>query len=86
LDPSILRAAQVFVDDPTQSRTIGELQGLAEVEAVPIGAVLQGVHSGRNGTGISVFDSTGIALQDLTTAWRAYTMALELGLGVKLDW
>jgi ornithine cyclodeaminase/alanine dehydrogenase-like protein (mu-crystallin family) len=62
------------------------LQGLDEVEAVSIGSVLQGVHPGRTGSGITVFDSTGIALQDLTTAWRAYTMALELGLGVQLAW
>jgi ornithine cyclodeaminase/alanine dehydrogenase-like protein (mu-crystallin family) len=33
-----------------------------------------------------VFDSTGIALQDLTTAWRAYRIALEQGVGVKLHW
>lgn len=86
LDPALLRQAQVFVDDLQQSRSIGELQGLDGVEAVPIGDVLRGAHPGRRRPGISVFDSTGIALQDLTTAWRGYRMARERGLGTTLRW
>lgn len=86
LDPGLLREAQVFVDDLQQSKNIGELQGLDGVEAVPIGDVLRGVHPGRRRSGITVFDSTGISLQDLTTAWRGYRMARERGLGITLCW
>ena len=86
LHPEVLRAAEVFVDDVAQSRTIGELQGLDDVRGVPIGDVLRGAHPGRLREGMTVFDSTGIALQDLTTAWRAYLSALERGVGVTLDW
>jgi ornithine cyclodeaminase/alanine dehydrogenase-like protein (mu-crystallin family) len=82
----VLRAAEVFVDDLAQSRSIGELQGLDDVWAVPIGDVLRGAYPGRQKEGITVFDSTGISLQDLTTAWRAYQMALDQGIGVKLVW
>jgi alanine dehydrogenase len=86
VDAGVLRAAQVFVDDPAQSRSLGELQDLDDVPAVPIGDVLRGAHPGRQGEGITVFDSTGIALQDLTTAWRAYRMAVEQGVGTRLVW
>jgi alanine dehydrogenase len=86
LAPDVLRAAQVFVDDPTQSRTIGELQGIDDVEAVAVGDVLRGANPGRTREGITVFDSSGISLQDLTTAWRAYKLAKERGVGVTLHW
>jgi ornithine cyclodeaminase/alanine dehydrogenase-like protein (mu-crystallin family) len=86
LDAGVLRAAQVFVDDPSQSRRIGELQGLDDVEAVAVGDVLRGAHPGRQGSGITVFDSTGISLQDLTSAWRAYRLALDRGIGTRLEW
>ena len=52
----------------------------------PIGDVLRGAHPGRTGDGITVFDSTGIALQDLTTARRAYRLAVEQGVGTRLVW
>ena len=86
LDGEVLRSAEVFVDDLAQSRSIGELQDLDDVPGVQIGDVLRGAHPGRCGQGITVFDSTGISLQDLTTAWRAYRAALEQGIGVRLDW
>ena len=86
LDGAVLQAAEVFVDDIDQSRTIGELQDLAGVEPVPIGDVLRGAHPGRQGTGLTVFDSTGISLQDLTAAWRAYRVASDRGLGTLLHW
>ena len=84
--PEVLREAEVFVDDLAQSRSIGELQDLEGVDGVPIGDVLRGLHPGRRRPGITVFDSTGIALQDLTTAWRAYEMATRHGTGVRLHW
>jgi ornithine cyclodeaminase len=86
LDPALLHKAEVFVDDVQQSRTLGELQGLPEVEAVPIGDVLRGAHPGRRRGGVTVFDSTGIALQDVTSAWLAYRTARERGVGVTLHW
>lgn len=86
LDPAVLRAAEVFVDAPAQSRTIGELQGMDDVDCVAVGDVIRGAHPGRQRPGLTVFDSTGISLQDLTTAWRAYRLAVEQGIGARLEW
>jgi ornithine cyclodeaminase len=86
LDVEVMRAAEVFVDDPAQSRAIGELQGLDDVAGVPIGDVLRGAHPGRTRRGLTVFDSTGISLQDLTAASLAYRAAKERGVGVTLRW
>ena len=86
LDQAVLRDAEVFVDDLGQSRAIGELQGLDDVQGIPIGDVLRGAHPGRQRRGITVFDSTGISLQDLTAAWLAYRTAKERGVGVTLRW
>jgi ornithine cyclodeaminase len=87
LDKSILQIAEIFVDDQHQSRTVGELQGLLECNAVEIGSVLLGEHSGRQqDKSITVFDSTGLALQDLTTADLALRLAKEQGIGTVLQW
>ena len=86
LEPAVLRAAEVFVDDVTQARTIGELQGLDDVEPVLVGDVLGGAHPGRRGAGITVLDSSGISLQDLTTAHLLYESARERGVGTTLYW
>ncbi|WAH35915.1 ornithine cyclodeaminase family protein [Alicyclobacillus dauci] len=87
LHESVLHAARVFVDDETQSRSIGELQGLPTVEAVPIGKVLTGELPGRQSNEqITVFDSTGIALQDLTTAAVALELAKQQNIGARLSW
>jgi len=86
LEPAVLGAAQVFVDDVAQSRSIGELQGLEDVEPTLVGDVLRGAHPGRQGSGITVFDSSGISLQDLTAARVVVEMARERGLGTTLTW
>ncbi len=71
----LLERASLFCDLPAQAVRIGELQhvaGLAERGAVrltAIGEVLTGRSAGRcTADEITVFDSSGIALQDLFTA------------------
>ncbi|MCZ8511515.1 ornithine cyclodeaminase family protein [Paenibacillus filicis] len=87
LDKSVLQLAEIFVDDEHQSRTIGELQGLEDCQVTEIGNVLLGKHTGRQlETSVTVFDSTGIALQDITTATLAIQMAKEQGVGTVLHW
>ncbi|HEY4386256.1 MAG TPA: ornithine cyclodeaminase family protein [Ktedonobacteraceae bacterium] len=87
LDASVLSVAEVFTDDLRQSRTIGELQRNPDRTAVEIGDVLLGNHSGRQyDEQITVFDATGIALQDLTTAELALQIALKRGTGTTLHW
>jgi len=87
LDVSVLDIADVFTDDLHQSRTIGELQKKPDKTAIEIGNVLLGNASARQREEqITVFDSTGIALQDLTTAELALHIARERGLGTILHW
>ncbi|MDP4907035.1 MAG: hypothetical protein NWR17_07235, partial [Candidatus Nanopelagicales bacterium] len=70
-----------FCDLPTQSMNIGEFQHVANRVAsgaltlTAIGSVLNGTAPGRvSADDITIFDSSGIALQDLAVA----TALLEL--------
>jgi ornithine cyclodeaminase/alanine dehydrogenase-like protein (mu-crystallin family) len=83
LDPQLLHAARVIVDDPAQSRRFGESQSLDEPLALAtIGDVLSGRAPGRQGDDeITVFDSTGIGLHDVVTAELAYERAVAGGVG-----
>ena len=75
LPPALLRQARLFCDLPEQAVRIGELQHVAAlvedgtVVPVAIGSVLSGQAQGRRTADeITVFDSSGIALQDLFIA------------------
>jgi ornithine cyclodeaminase/alanine dehydrogenase len=89
LDPLILREARLFVDDLEQACAGGEVNvALATGElqreqiAGTIGQVVAGLKPGRqNADQITVFDSTGLALQDLALARRVYEAALASGRG-----
>jgi alanine dehydrogenase len=75
LDPKIVQRARIFVDDIRQCRTDGEInvplrQGLIQEKDIAgeIGEVVTGRKPGRVSDGeITLFDSTGIALQDSAT-------------------
>ena len=87
LDESVLAVAEIFTDDLHQLLTIGELQRNLDRTAIEIGDVLLGNYSGRQREEqITVFDSTGLALQDLTTAELALQIARERGIGTVLHW
>ncbi|SMC54438.1 ornithine cyclodeaminase family protein [Lentzea albidocapillata] len=61
--------ASLFCDLPEQSRAIGEFQHAESATPVALGAVLAGDATGRTSPEeITVFDSSGFALQDLTLA------------------
>ena len=91
LDPAILKRARVFVDDIRQCRTDGEInvplrEGVISEEDVvgEIGRVIAGKLEGRTSdTDITVFDSTGFALQDSATVPLEYERALAAGVGVE---
>ena len=62
------RDVRLFADYPAQSVLIGEFQGL-HPEPLPLGAVLGGSQPGRlRANDITVFDSSGLAIQDLAVA------------------
>jgi ornithine cyclodeaminase/alanine dehydrogenase-like protein (mu-crystallin family) len=67
LSTELLVEASLFCDLPEQSRAIGEFQHAPEeVILTAIGDVLSGAHPGRRSPDeITVFDSSGLSLQDL---------------------
>jgi len=91
LDPAILQRARIFVDDIRQCRTDGEInvplsQGLIKEQDIAgeIGEVIVGKKKGRTSDReITLFDSTGIALQDSATIPLEYERALAAGVGIE---
>jgi alanine dehydrogenase len=82
-----LRRAHLFCDDWEQASHGGELTAAVEAGAVSradvtsLGAVLSGSADGRrDAADITLFDSTGLALQDLAIAKVAYAKADALDL------
>jgi len=87
LPEGLLARARVFVDDAAQSRGIGELQWAPETACTEIGDVLSGKAQFARGAGdITVFDMTGIALQDLTVARLLERSARQAGKGQSIAW
>ncbi len=87
VDGALLSHATVFTDEVAQSITIGEAQhaiadgSLTKDRITPIGAVINGDHPGRSSEDeITVFDGTGVGLQDLAVASVAARLACEKGL------
>jgi ornithine cyclodeaminase/alanine dehydrogenase-like protein (mu-crystallin family) len=79
--------ARVFCDEWEQASHGGELAAAVEAAALgrsdvtELGAVLTGEAEGRRSADeITVFDSTGLAIQDLAVAIAAYARAAELEL------
>jgi alanine dehydrogenase len=95
IDPVLLTAATLVVDVLDQCAEIGELQhalaaGLMTREQVhaELGDVVAGRHPGRTRDDeITIFDSSGTALQDVAAAIAVYEKACVVGRGteVKLD-
>jgi alanine dehydrogenase len=82
-----LRRARLFCDDWEQASHGGELAAAAEAgvvdraEVTELGGVLTGDAEGRRDADeITLFDSTGLAIQDLAIAKTAYAKASDLDL------
>jgi alanine dehydrogenase len=92
VEPALVAGASVFTDEVLQTITLGEAQhavgaGMLDASAiVPIGEVLIGRHPGRRlPDEITLFDGTGVGLQDLAVAVVAVRRAREQGLGIEVD-
>lgn len=91
LEGVILTRARIFVDDIRQCRTDGEInvplsQGLITEAGIAgeIGEVITGKKKGRvSDQDITLFDSTGIALQDSATVPLEYERAVAAGVGIE---
>ncbi len=92
LDSEIIKDARVFVDDRVQAFHSGEVnvplsKGIIKPEDIvgTLGEVITGRIKGRQGDEITVFDSTGLAIQDIATASIVFQRATEKKIGTKIS-
>lgn len=91
LEIDLLLAARVFVDDWVQASHSGEInvahsRGLIHEPAATLPEVVVGRQAGRTSDDeITIFDSTGLAIQDLATAQRIVRAARKSGAGVEVE-
>jgi ornithine cyclodeaminase len=92
VEAALLARATVFTDEVAQSVSIGEAQhaiadGLInESDIVQIGVVINGAHPGRSSEEeITLFDGTGVGLQDLAVASSVVDLAIEQGIAIEVD-
>ncbi|MFB3764717.1 MAG: alanine dehydrogenase [Methanotrichaceae archaeon] len=92
LESAITKRAKVIVDDMAQAVHSGEVnvpisEGVLKPEEIyaQIGEILTGAKPGRTSDDeITIFDSTGLAIQDISTGTIVYKRSLEFGKGLRL--
>ena len=87
LEKSLLLRSKVVVDFYDQALVEGESQQLKKEETYGhLGEIISGSKKGRsNVQEITVFDSTGFAMEDLVTYKLIYELAQELNIGKRID-
>jgi ornithine cyclodeaminase/alanine dehydrogenase-like protein (mu-crystallin family) len=92
VETALVARATLFTDEVAQSISIGECQhaidsgAIAAADITEIGAVINGDHPGRSDAGeITLFDGTGVGLQDLAVASRVVELALESGVAIEQE-
>lgn len=92
IDPNILLRAKVVVDDMEQAVHSGEInvpiaKGIFRENQIygELGELVAGIKKGRERREeITVFVSTGLAIQDAVTAKLVYEKAISRGMGTKI--
>jgi len=93
LEAGILNRAKIVTDDWEQASHGGEINVPLSKKIITraniyaeIGEIVAGAKPGRvSEDEITVFDLTGLAIQDVITAWRAYEVAEEKGMGQEIE-
>lgn len=92
VDAQLVAISSVFTDEIAQSITIGEAQhafdeGSLDATGIhEIGAVINGDHPGRaSDDEITLFDGTGVGLQDLAVAVAAVELAIAKGVAKEVE-
>ncbi len=92
VEAALVARATVFTDEVAQSISIGECQhaiadGLIdESDIAQIGALINGDHPGRSSAEeITLFDGTGVGLQDLAVAAAVVDAAVAGGIAIEVD-
>ena len=94
LDAKLVAGAALFADEIGQCISIGEgqhaygqgLMAMTDIRGT-LGGVIAGLVPGRQRPDeITIFDGTGVSLQDLVVAQLAVTRARERGLGIEAEY
>ena len=92
VEAALVARATVFTDEIAQSISIGEAQHaisagtLKQADIAEIGAVINGDHPGRTSDDqVTLFDGTGVGLQDLAVASKVVDLAVEKGIAIEVD-
>jgi ornithine cyclodeaminase len=92
VEAALLAKVTVFTDEVAQSISIGEAQHaiaaglITESNVHQIGAVINGTHAGRTSDDeITMFDGTGVGLQDLAVAAAVVDLAVAKGIAIEVD-
>ncbi|MGV8907002.1 MAG: ornithine cyclodeaminase family protein [Acetobacterium sp.] len=93
IDTKLFKRAKVFVDSRSQCLELGETRNavisgdlLPEGIHAELGEVILGTKVGRTSDQeVTIFDTTGMGIQDNTLATMLYKKALNLGIGITID-
>ncbi|GJD53585.1 Delta(1)-pyrroline-2-carboxylate reductase [Methylobacterium crusticola] len=92
VEAELVAAATVFTDEVAQCVSIGESQHAVAQELVrptsivEIGRVVAGLHPGRtSGEEVTLFDGTGVGLQDLAVASAVVNLAVAKCVAVQIE-
>lgn len=91
IDAALVARARVFTDEVAQAISIGECQHavadgrLNLGDIAELGAVINGDHAGRVGDEVTLFDGTGVGLQDLAVASSVVDLAIQNGVAIEVD-
>ncbi len=92
VESALVVRASLFTDEIAQAISIGECQHafadgkLKEADITEIGAVINGDHKGRvSDDEVTLFDGTGVGLQDLAVASSIVDLAIAKGVAIEVD-
>lgn len=92
VDADLIKRATLFTDEIAQSISIGECQHavaaglIQETDITELGAVINGDHKGRTSEDeVTLFDGTGVGLQDLAVASSVVDLAVAQGVAIEVD-
>ncbi|GEP12312.1 iminosuccinate reductase BhcD [Methylobacterium gnaphalii] len=92
VEAELVATASIFTDEIAQSVSIGECQHAVAASmihqdaVVELGAVINGDHPGRlSEEEITLYDGTGVGLQDLAVASRIVELAIKSGAAKNID-
>ena len=92
LEAALVARATVFTDEVAQSISIGECQHaikaglITEADVGELGAVINGTVAGRSSDDeVTLFDGTGVGLQDLAVASSVVDLAIAKGVAIEVD-